>query len=151
MCAHCHVVTLEVRLTDLEALRRACARLGWALKQGQNTYRWYGRWMEDYDGQDAAFRHGVRPEDYGKCDHAIVVPGCAYEIGLIARGDGLQPIFDAWSADLLRACDGPTAPKLVQAYAVEKARLEARRQGRPCREIALEDGSIQLRVQLGGW
>ena len=40
--------------------------------------------------------------------------------------------------------------KLVQAYSVEKARIEARKQGRTVTEQKLQDGSIKLTVQIGG-
>lgn len=38
----------------------------------------------------------------------------------------------------------------LQGYAVEKAKLEARKQGHTIREQPLEDGSIKLTVQVGG-
>ena len=36
--------------------------------------------------------------------------------------------------------------RLLQAYAVEKARLEARQKGLTCNETALQDGSIKLQI-----
>lgn len=38
----------------------------------------------------------------------------------------------------------------LQGYAVEKAKLEARKQGHTVREQPLADGSIKLTVQVGG-
>lgn len=38
----------------------------------------------------------------------------------------------------------------LQGYAVEKAKIEARKQGHTVREQPLEDGSIKLTVQVGG-
>ena len=38
----------------------------------------------------------------------------------------------------------------LQAYAVEKARIEARRQGHSVTETELRDGSIRLQIQIGG-
>jgi hypothetical protein len=38
----------------------------------------------------------------------------------------------------------------MQAYAVEKARLEARRRGHSVVEQALADGSISLTIRVGG-
>jgi hypothetical protein len=38
----------------------------------------------------------------------------------------------------------------MQAYAVEKAKLEARRKGHNTTEQQLADGSIKLRIQLAG-
>lgn len=40
--------------------------------------------------------------------------------------------------------------RFLQAYAVEKARLEARRQGHSVTEKPLADGSIRLTVHIGG-
>lgn len=40
--------------------------------------------------------------------------------------------------------------RLQQAYAVEKTRLEARRQGHTLTEQPLEDGSIRLTIQVAG-
>jgi hypothetical protein len=39
---------------------------------------------------------------------------------------------------------------LLQMYAVEKTRLEARRRGHTVTEQALADGAIKLTVQVGG-
>ena len=38
----------------------------------------------------------------------------------------------------------------LQAYAVEKAQIEARRKGHTCTEAQLADGSIKLTVQVAG-
>jgi hypothetical protein len=38
----------------------------------------------------------------------------------------------------------------MQAYAVEKAKLEARRKGHTTTEQQLADGSIKLKVQVAG-
>jgi hypothetical protein len=40
--------------------------------------------------------------------------------------------------------------KLMQTYAVEKAKLEARRKGFAVTEQALADGSIKLTIQVAG-
>ncbi len=38
----------------------------------------------------------------------------------------------------------------LQAYAVEKAKIEARKKGHSCSETRLEDGSIRVTVRVGG-
>ena len=38
----------------------------------------------------------------------------------------------------------------LQAYAVEKAKVECRRKGHTCTEQALSDGSIKLTISVGG-
>ncbi|QDU97659.1 hypothetical protein [Lignipirellula cremea] len=40
--------------------------------------------------------------------------------------------------------------EFLQSYAVEKAKIEARRKGHTCTEQALADGSIKLTVNVGG-
>ena len=40
--------------------------------------------------------------------------------------------------------------RFLQGYAVEKARIEARRKGHTVTEQALADGSIKLTIQVGG-
>src|SRR4051812_33315386 len=40
--------------------------------------------------------------------------------------------------------------RFLQAYAIEKARLEARKRGHSIVEQALPDGSVKLTIQLGG-
>jgi hypothetical protein len=40
--------------------------------------------------------------------------------------------------------------RYLQAYAVEKARIEARRKGMTCTEAQLTDGSIKLTINAGG-
>ena len=39
---------------------------------------------------------------------------------------------------------------LLQGYAVEKAKIEARKKGHTCSETRLEDGSIKVTIRVGG-
>lgn len=85
-----HISTVDIEINDLQALRESCKLLGLELVEGQKTYRWYGRFMNDYHGDDAAYKHGIDPKNYGKCEHAIRIPGNkkAYEIGVARKADG---------------------------------------------------------------
>jgi hypothetical protein len=79
----------------------------------------------------------------------------------IAQGTGIQ--LDGWRFPVCIESDGNllfdnfggfwgTPEKLdqfQQAYAVEKAKLEARKQGYTCQESLLADGSIRLNVLVG--
>jgi hypothetical protein len=47
MCAECHVVTLDLEIKDLGALKTACDRLHWQLREGVSQYRWAGYWADD--------------------------------------------------------------------------------------------------------
>lgn len=85
-----HVVTFKLQVKDLDALERACGRLGLELIRGKKTFKWYGRWVNDYHATDAAYQQGIKTSDYGKCEHAIAVKGNsgAYEIGVMQDKDG---------------------------------------------------------------
>lgn len=137
---------MRIEVRDLEALDAACKRLGFAFRRGQKTYQWYGRWVNDYHEEDAAYKHGVATGDYGKCDHAIHVPGCKYEVGVLAHNDGSHSlIWDFIDHQLAEALGGQTAARLAQAYAVEAAKLEAFRHGAiGVEEFVHTDGSIKL-------
>ena len=119
-----HVVSVDIQLKDLNAVVRACERMGWEFCEGQETFEWYGRWVNDYDGEDAAYKLGIKPEDYGKCTHAIKVPGAQYEIGLIQQADGsYAPVWDYWGPgglDKLREENGMDG--FMQLYGVEAAK-----------------------------
>lgn len=92
-----HVAIMSTVVTNLDALEKAATACGLVFVRGKKTFKWFGRWMNDYSAQDAAYKHGIKPEDYGKCDHAIEVPGNskAYSIGVVKNpnGDGyLLPV-----------------------------------------------------------
>jgi hypothetical protein len=139
-----HVVTIQTEIKSLEALQRACQRMGWLLKPDQKTFAWYGRWVKDYHEADAAYRNGIKPEDYGKCDMAIEVPGAKYEIGLLEREGKFIPVWDGWGPGGLEHLSQEGMGGFLQAYATEAARLEAIRQGFTVTESAQDDGSILL-------
>src|SRR6266576_2837582 len=85
-----HAATVEIELKDLESLAKAAEQLGLEFRQGQKTYKWYGRWVDDYHGEDAAYKNGIKPEEYGKCEHALRVKGndSAYEVGVVKKPNG---------------------------------------------------------------
>lgn len=96
-----HVVNMGIVVQSLEALKKACEVLGTLeFVQDQTNFKWYGQWMNDYSGQDAAYRQGVDPKEYGKCLHAIRVKGKegAYEIGVVKNrnGEGFLLVWDNW-------------------------------------------------------
>jgi hypothetical protein len=136
-----HVAEIEIQITDLAALAAACRRLGFVFREGQKTYRWYGRWEGDYP-----LPEGFSQEDLGKCDHAIQVPGADYEVGVVKarQGMGYRLLWDFWSQGGLTERLGGKAKKLVQAYGVEKAKREARKQGFSVYETTRKDGSVRL-------
>ncbi|MDO8795373.1 MAG: hypothetical protein Q7J25_12210 [Vicinamibacterales bacterium] len=85
-------------MTDLEAV---LTKFGLELHRGQTTWRWYGRFMNDWHDKDrAAALNGWKPEQFGKGAHAIgLAGGKGYEIGLIPRRDGkpgYELLYDAY-------------------------------------------------------
>jgi hypothetical protein len=148
MCKSCHVVLVRACIRNIDVLERAVKRLGGALHRNKTTFNWWGRWVDDYHENDAAYNHGVRPEEYGKCDHCISFPDCTYEIGLVRQGEGYSLVFDFIQSKLRDRIGGKEAGKLLQAYAVEAAIEQARNNCQTFTENVLEDGTIQLRVQV---
>ena len=136
-----HLAEIEIEITDLGALAAACRRLGFVFKEDQKTYAWYGRWEGDYP-----LPEGFSQEDLGNCDHAIQVPGADYEVGVVKarQGAGYRLLWDFWSRGGLTDRLGRKAERLVQAYGVEKAKREARKQGFSVYETTREDGSVSL-------
>ena len=112
-----HVATIDIVISDLDALEAACKENGWRLMRGQKTYKWYGTWVNDYHGADAAYKHGVNPKSYGKCEHAIKVGGAgAYEIGVSRNEAGdLVLIWDFYGGSIEKAC-GKDCHKLFESY-----------------------------------
>lgn len=127
-----HVATIDTEFKDLEALRKALAELGCTFKENQKTFRWYGRWVNDYDAKEAAYRYGIKPEDYGKCDHAVEVPGSGYDIGLVKNKEtgAYRPLFDFWGTGRkILEVIGDKGERLKQRYSLIKCELLAKQRG----------------------
>ena len=90
-----HVADVQLQVTDLAALKQAVEKMGGTFVEGQRTFRWYGRFLNDWASSRAAVNR-ISPENFGKCEHAIRVPGVGYEIGVIKHpsGTGYELIFD---------------------------------------------------------
>jgi hypothetical protein len=94
-------------------------------------------------------RQKYMTEKLGKCTHAIEVPGCHYDIGLIQQGDKYVPIWDWFAGGMRQAMGhGQAENPFAQAYGVEMAKLQAQGMGLYSTEQLNNDGSITLRVQL---
>ena len=131
-----HVVSSAAICTDLECLKatlKLFPKLQWV--EGKKRFAWYGKWMDDYSATDAAYRNGISPEEYGKCDHVIKLEGNNYEIGVVKRkdGKGWSLVWDFYSDGRnINAYIGDSAEKLMVAY--NKTFLErfAEAENRPC-------------------
>ena len=134
----------NIPIRNLAALKETCAVNSWSFMEGQRTHKWYGRWVGD-----TPMPAGLKVEDLGKCDHAIRVPGCAYEIGVRDNHDGTYSLlYDYFSAGgLSQALGGDTLPKLAQSYATEMLKMEHRRLGGAVEsQDVMADGSVRLRL-----
>lgn len=118
-----HIVTIKTQIRDAEAVQLACRRLGLPPPVHGTTQLFSGRVT------------GL----------AVQLPGWNYPaVCDLASG---QVDFDnyggAWG-------NQKELEKFIQMYAVEKARLEARRRGHTVIEQSLADGSIKLTIQVQG-
>jgi hypothetical protein len=75
---------------------------------------------------------------------AVRLPDWQYPVVVdVALGELVYDNYNgAWG-------DPSAMDKLLQSYAVEKARLEARRKGYAVQETTLQDGSIKLQILEG--
>lgn len=141
-----HIAEVNLLVQDLNALQRACQRLGLELMRHQQSYRWYGRSVGDY-----SLPTGFRKDELGRCEHAIRIPGNdqAYEIGIVTRRDGKPGYVLLWDfyqggyglVDRV----GENAERLQQLYALEVT-LDTIEQMNHCvvDQYQLADGSIEL-------
>lgn len=133
-----HVANVEVEVKDLTLLEIACKKLGLTLVRNQNTYEWYGKWMDDWHTKDAAVTNGYDTKDFGKCEHAIKVPNSDYEIGVVKNpnGTGYRLIFDAYDNGsgkqgkaISERLGGMHLPKLKNEYACAVTTQQLNQQG----------------------
>ncbi len=114
-----HIVVIETRIYDPAALMAACRRLGLAEPAHSNVRLFSG---------DAA---GL----------SVKLPGWRYPI-VVDTADGSIK-YDNYEG---RWGDSEKLGRLLQMYAVEKAKIEARKKGHCVTEQARQDGSIVLQV-----
>jgi len=135
-----HVDTIEVEITDLNALRAAVKESG-CLWLAKNTYEWYGHHVGDYP-----IPKGMTKEKLGQCDYVIQLPGCKYEIGVVKMPNGKWTLaYDFWGEGRkLLEKFGDKLGKLVQLYGVHRATMLAKKQGMKVHRMVQSNGSIQL-------
>jgi len=137
-----HVSKIELEIQSLEDLKLACKRLGFIFQENHQTYQWYGRSVGD-----SPMPEGFNVDDLGKCDHAIQVPECAYEIGVVKRGAKYLLLWDSWHAGGLEKKIGKDAGILKQSYTIERIKREAKRKKYQVKEIK-QDQSMRLVLRL---
>lgn len=125
-----HVATIDLHITDLESLAKACPELGLEFCESKSTYKWFGKSVGDYP-----LPAGFKASDLGKCEHAIRVTGNkkAYEVGICKQRDGKHGytlLWDFWRGGYgLKDKIGLEAGLLKQAYAAQVACKQLRKQG----------------------
>ena len=117
-----HTVTIRTAIVDLSAIRAACSRLRLPMPiQGE-----------------------IRLFDQVANGIGIHLEGWRFPLCIESSGNLLYDNFGGFWG-LPEKLD-----QFRQAYAIEKTKLEARRQGYPCLEQALPDGSVRLTLQVEG-
>ncbi|QDT16553.1 DUF1257 domain-containing protein [Alienimonas californiensis] len=118
-----HIVTVAAKATDPAALAAACDRLKLPPPQ-TDTVTYFDRSVQT--------GLTIRP------------PGFVYPIVCdVETGDLYHDTYEG------RWGDECFVGRLLQAYAVEKTKLQARARGHRCMETALADGSVRLTVTAG--
>ena len=118
-----HVVKIETQVRDVNAIRQSCIRL-------QLEPPVHGS-FELYNSTEIGWAVNLRGWKY-----PVV---CKVETGEIA----MDNYKGRWG-------EPSRLDELIQQYAVEKTKIEARRQGHSVIEQKLEDGSVKLTVGVGG-
>ena len=117
-----HVVTIQTQVKDAAAVRAACKRLGLA---------------EPVQGKSKLFSGEVE-------GLAVQLPDWVYPVVADLATGHLR--YDDFNG---RWGERRHLDKFLQAYAVERARAEARGKGHSCTEQVLADGAIKLTIQIG--
>jgi hypothetical protein len=118
-----HTVTVETEVKDAHAAEAACRRLGHPIPvEGKHNL---------YSGRYAGL--------------AVQLPGWQYAVVCdLKTGELSYDNFEgAWG-------EQKHLDRFLQAYAAEKARIEARKKGLTCVEQALPNGYIAVDIRIGG-
>ncbi len=118
-----HIVTIKTEVRDKAAMQAACQRL--QLQQPEEgTFKLFS-------GEATGI--------------AVRLPEWKYPVVCNTTSGELRYDNYGGSWGNLARLDA-----FLQAYAVERAKIEARRQGHTCTEQPLADGSIKLTINVGG-
>ena len=120
-----HFTQIHTKITDVEALRAACAELGLEVVENAQA-RGFGR-------NTRSARHVIR----------LAGP---YDVAVNPTDSGEFALeTDLWQGHVEKEL-GPGLGRLRQLYGVHKATAEAKRRGLRVRRSALQDGRIRLAV-----
>lgn len=144
-----HVVAIETKILDIEALKAACPDLGLEFKENQKTYKWYGTHVGDYP-----LPAGITKNDLGKCEHAIGVKdasGSTYEVGVVKAkdGEGYTLLWDFWAGGHgLQEKVGNGCGKLLTGYAENVVEKTLSKKARQVEKWIDELGNTRLRYKV---
>lgn len=118
-----HIVSIRTQVRDATAVAAACHRLGLPPPQHRSV-KLFSNTAEGF---------------------AVELPGWHYPVVCDVASGNLK--FDnyggAWG-------NSQELNRFLQAYATEKAKIEARKKGYSVTEQPLQDGSIKLTIQVAG-
>ena len=118
-----HIVEIKTEISDEQAVRAACTRLQLATPE-HKTVRLFSATAT------------------GLC---VQLPGWQYPV--VANLQTGQVQYDNYNGHW---GEQKHLNAFLQSYAVEKAKIEARKKGHSCSETRLQDGSIRVTVRVGG-
>ena len=118
-----HIVKIQTEVRDVAAIRTACQRLN-IVQPEEGTFKLFS-------GEATGI--------------AVRLPGWTYPVVCAITNGTLH--YDNFNG---RWGDQQHLDSFLQAYAVEKAKIEARRKGHSVTEQSLVDGSIKLTIQVAG-
>ena len=118
-----HIVEIKTEVRDEQAVKAACTRLNLTAPE-HKTCRLFST------------------SATGLC---VQLPGWNYPV--VASLETGQVQYDNYNGHW---GEQKHLNSFLQAYAVEKARIEARKKGHSVTETALQDGSIKVIVRVGG-
>lgn len=144
-----HVCSISIQILDLDCLKKACKALGLEFREGQRNYKWFGKWVNDYNAPEAAVTQGFDPQTFGQSEHAIGIADndTAYEVGVVKAkdGKGYSLLYDNFCRGYgLEEVIGKGACKLRQQYALEVAKKRMRKQGFRVQEKHEQNGVVRL-------
>ncbi len=118
-----HIVSIRTEIRDRQAVEAACARL---------------RWPEPTFGNHRLF---------SRCVEGLGVQAPRWQYPIVCNLQSGELSYDNFEG---RWGDPAELDRFKQSYAVEKTKLEARKQGRYVSEKNLADGTVQLTVEVTG-
>lgn len=120
-----HFTTIKTQIRDVQALQAACTELGLNILEKAEA-RGFGDQR----------RHG---------DLVIQLHG-PYDIAVNLEADGSYGLSTDWWLGHVEREVGKDFGRLLQAYAIHKASMEARQRGYTVKRESLHDGSVKLTI-----